>query len=881
MTTETVIVGPPSVRPVLAALLDLSAAGVLDPFTWIEAPADPARAADAGDPQALHISSGRVEPTTFSRVTNRHDLELVRLAVAVPLGIGATDVLSGSAEQFYQLLPTAGRSRTDTVRVLIPLGAEADAVQLGRHGWRDVMLSPESTADPSFVAVGWWGRPEQIPGAAAVGLAVQTGLVASVDDAPGDAQFQDVSEDVEVVRTFVRIADARAVESELRGEVTGLERRFPAPTRPDVHQQVRPFASESARVREATESWAQLHEEDVRRRPVDVPVSTAATVGFWQAWGMFFGFLAKALTGAPVEWVRQQLHAARSTVAAGVTEIVFGDDAGVSVVVGGVDSRGRTAGWREVTAAARTLGASLPGSFARSEQPPRRDFASLWTNLTGGARSLLDASEYAPLAIRPYEGCVTDRDLIAPPLDQGGSYTFTEGVGAIPAGTVLHSWDALAIERALNELESLSGGGDPRAHAAAGHRAALQQWRESGSDRYLPQIGRTLAAWFMRTRHDAAQLHDRLRSLLAEDVGESIAQGQKRLAWTLRFMLAAMLAVLVLDWFVWHQAWISTTAFWTTAIIAVVVWLLVSLWVFVVRQREVFQLLHRRREQERAVPALAANLRMAIEDLEGLGEAYAQFDRWAMVLTCFLADPLGAADAPAPPEAQAVDLPTGLQRTTVRAQPEHVSDVAARLRSATFDVGWLSLAWEAMLARAGDDLSPEQRWALTTGQSSLYSESGLEGSALSRWADGLRQHGVRSEAAQNQWDRCVRLLDSPDGPRIRLLPAGSGAEARDLERSREDLTHPSGKPVVQHVLGDRARVQQRQVTDPKLAWFRESAHGLSRTMVLVETTHPIPASDFIYPAPRTVHAWGDDPAARGADADADGAPPQLGDGLIY
>ena len=39
--SAVLIVAPPSQRPVLAALTDLSAAGLVAPFSWIEAPRDP------------------------------------------------------------------------------------------------------------------------------------------------------------------------------------------------------------------------------------------------------------------------------------------------------------------------------------------------------------------------------------------------------------------------------------------------------------------------------------------------------------------------------------------------------------------------------------------------------------------------------------------------------------------------------------------------------------------------------------------------------------------------------------------------------------------------------------------------------------------------
>ena len=60
MQQRSVLIAPRSQRPLLDALVDLSAAGALDPFTWIEAPADPAGARDREDPHALQIGRAHV-----------------------------------------------------------------------------------------------------------------------------------------------------------------------------------------------------------------------------------------------------------------------------------------------------------------------------------------------------------------------------------------------------------------------------------------------------------------------------------------------------------------------------------------------------------------------------------------------------------------------------------------------------------------------------------------------------------------------------------------------------------------------------------------------------------------------------------------------------
>ena len=70
--------------------------------------------------------------------------------------------------------------------------------------------------------------------------------------------------------------------------------------------------------------------------------------------------------------------------------------------------------------------------------------------------------------------------------------------------------------------------------------------------------------------------------------------------------------------------------------VLVLVWLIVSLMIFVKGQREFFRLRYQMKKTSIQSPALLANMRMAIEDLVAQAEAYSQFDRWASILTSFL-----------------------------------------------------------------------------------------------------------------------------------------------------------------------------------------------------------------------------------------------------
>ena len=78
-SSAVLIVAPPSQRPVLAALADLSAAGLLAPFAWVEAPRDPENAQDCLDPRTVEVRDGALSASTYSRLVNHHGLAHLRL----------------------------------------------------------------------------------------------------------------------------------------------------------------------------------------------------------------------------------------------------------------------------------------------------------------------------------------------------------------------------------------------------------------------------------------------------------------------------------------------------------------------------------------------------------------------------------------------------------------------------------------------------------------------------------------------------------------------------------------------------------------------------------------------------------------------------------
>lgn len=847
--TAVVFIAPPSQRPLLAALTDLSAAGLLSPFHWIESVPEPQADRAFRDPAAIAVKQGRCSVTSFSPVANRYGLNRVRLLVVVPVGHPAQDALSALAELHFQGLGIASNAVRECVRVLVPWSDEPLPAELGHQGWNNVMLSPESTADPSYSANGWWQHPELIPGAAAVGLAAQAGICGTVTGSPQEQAPAGGSTYVEVARSFVRVTDAHQVEDSLRSLVTQVGATFPQPIRGDTQQWVNAFPDPAGKVMATAQAWHQRHYSTLRRPPVQLPAQGAErSVRAWQAIAMFFGFLFKAILGAPGDWLRSRVHSLKTTVAHSVASTVFGEGSPVRVVVGGVDDTGRPVGWRELTAAAANAAASLPVDSSRAGQASARDFGALWKDLFDGSIALLSGAGCDSLGVRAYEGYVPQRDLIAPAGPEN-SFVLRRNLGHLPAGSVIEPWDALKLTQVSQALQQMAAGSDLQAQEAREELGHLERWRRRCESGFIPLLGRSLATTFESTRADVAALSQRLQELVSQDLGPETEQKQRRLARILRLMLLVLLVVLavpVVLALLGSIGWVLVAVF---SVLAVIAWLVASVMTFVKRQREVFRLLFQVEEREHLLPKVTANLRLAVEDLAAQGQAYAQFEQWATIATAFFADPLGEQDTEATAREHATVLPNGLQRVKVEAEPGHVADVAAELRGQVFRVGWLNDAWEAMQRIVKEDLSPEQRTRFNNRQLDLLTESGEPGSAISNWAAALQQKGVRSGAGAEHWARCLELLAAPAGITLELMAVLPEQGRRLVADYRQDLEAAQPRMVVADVLGTAARSDGSAFTVPDKHWFARSGEGLSETLVLVAATYPAPASAFVYPEP--------------------------------
>ena len=71
---------------------------------------------------------------------------------------------------------------------------------------------------------------------------------------------------------------------------------------------------------------------------------------------------------------------------------------------------------------------------------------------------------------------------------------------------------------------------------------------------------------------------------------------------------------------------------------------------------------------------------------------------------------------------------------------------------------------------------------------------------------------------------------------------------RRITDYREDLAARRGRNAALDVLGASALSGQGGFTTDAGHWFSESRNGLSETLVLADSTEPLPETAFVYPA---------------------------------
>ncbi|MDO4791014.1 MAG: hypothetical protein Q3999_00835 [Buchananella hordeovulneris] len=837
MVATSIYIAPPSLRPLLEAMLDLSATGVVGDFHWLEAPADPQAQPDCHDPHLVQVSGGRAALVNLASVEQHPATTSVRYIYLVPVGNPRYPAATRTAEIFYRDHALGQALKARFVRLLIPLGLEPDPNARGEAGCFDIMLSSELSIRPSAGPVYWEARKEEIWSAAAVGVAAQGACLQGVPEAPTDRLHEDNDTHVNVVRTFVDLVDAGEVMAQVKAKTLDLS-HLPRLRNRSGHAIAR-YPEPALATRDVADRWAQLSAPQVVRQTSPLPQTHAVQMGIGEALKEFFSFMGQALRSAPRTWMMEKLFQARAVLSSGVCNYLYGNNDSVQLVLGGVTSEGVPADWHQIQTAAAYTSPGLAnmagcGQFA----PP--NFAGLWKTLVSGATSLVDSQGQPELGVTPGEYYVDDPTLVAP-YGPAAAFTLPTTVGSLRQGATLRPWQALELDNAAAELHQHASAMQPNSAQAGALLNQLSAWRQEHSFSYLPRVGAHLASWLQSQQEEGRKLLEQFRQLESQELEAQISRQERKFKVISRVLLGILLLVLIgsgvmagldLLGFTWP-------IFAAVAGGAIVSWLVGMFIAFWVTHKSIFQLLRQRSASPETKRILEQNIAAVVENIGNISRCYGQFLVWAELLSTFMANPLDRTSQEEEKSRPASALPINVRSHKLTASPQEVENCAARLRGAVFLQGWLSEAWSAFEQTVVHSrrIDADDRLGINKAELSVYGSEAAPGSPLTQWLAGVQSEGLGSRYNETLWDRCLTLLQTRSSELISLTAQGDFAAEAPLEPQAGGTSSTELLTAVA-LVGEKAKV------DVARNWFYAAREGLSATQVLVQSTVDIPASEF-------------------------------------
>jgi hypothetical protein len=304
--------------------------------------------------------------------------------------------------------------------------------------------------------------------------------------------------------------------------------------------------------------------------------------------------------------------------------------------------------------------------------------------------------------------------------------------------------------------------------------------------------------------------------------------------------LAVMAGTSALGWWSWTFTLVCGG-------VLIVTYVLVSLALFVVAQRDMFAEMNSRKSALSQLEAMQANLRTALEDLSRLSLAYGQLLSWCRSVGAFLRTPFGAV---VPPAGGRTLLIQGLPRSTrvaVAAPGSDQGDTALhRIQQRLYRLSWLTRPWEQLLAATATETRGDQTNVLAMPGAGT-------GSVLDRWSSALATGQVTPSGADVLWRRVQEMFDDPaigvgdelvdtlvlaDGTRIPAAHFGDGMTEHQRGRAAPFdaslFTHAAQTASSSAVAIDEAVVVRR---------------GLGYRAAVIQAGEGLPAYDFAVFAP--------------------------------
>lgn len=751
---------------VVAVLGDYSAVGMLDPFAWVAG-------SDTGTPTtpARFVEHGQSEAVVLQQLLTNARYDRVRVVVLVPVDAGADGRVPLAAEQFVEQVVRSSSvgARIGLLRMLLtpggqnsapPADDESGSGHVVLEGWHNLLVAPEDSPAPGFGAVPWGPMPDQLDVAQRIApvIAGVTGLWSGVEGTPFDTLEILPGKTVRAVRAFYRHLDTTDIEAALRTKLFDPTGRLPLPRGgqvPVVQIEDVPSANQAM----AAALWRK--HRDVLRGPRVTPSETdKQPIKIMAALKLFFSFLGAGLRKAPGAW----WSGVTGSVTGIVTNTIQGGAFGGKESAFEVVSNAELASWQDLGQNAEALSHAIGGPTP-PEQIARQDLSALWNDFVCGALTLSDGGRRAqglePIAIGSAVGVLPNASDAVPSRAEQFAAIPTSLAAVIGLGAVEPA-DVLGVATVRDRLQRTYA--DPAAGVEARTTGAeLDSWQQRASRSYAWQVSSILVDYLDRSHKEVAQLVGELRTAAKWTSADerlrarqqAISVVLKTLSWAVFgvvFLIIGAAAIADLS----DKWWLSVSWVFVLTIVGVliVLYVLVSLSLFLLAQRDLFAELNLRRTQLSKIEAMQTNLKTALQDVSRLSTAYGQLLSWSRVVGPLLRAPFGH---PPPARPGPGHLDDGLPRSTQVgiADPgaDERGDASHDIERALFPLGWLSQPWQGMVSEAAERLREEP--------SALFRMPGAgTGSGLDQWSSAVAAGHVQPTGAEALWTRVEQMFVS-------------------------------------------------------------------------------------------------------------------------
>lgn len=840
----TVFVTAGGTAPIMSALRDLAALGLVSPYLWMPAdgPGGHCVVVDGG-----HARAGMLEEELATR-----DPSTIRVVALTRWsdGGGARSTLESGNRVLRSLPP-------HTLRVHLVI-AEADGFDVPpttEGGWCNVVISPEDGYRPSAHHRGW----AEHPGPAEEGRRVAHSVAGLAGILRGHEQtWTDElrpSERTRVVRVYYRRIDGRRVEKAVHSRLFTMEHGLPKVW--GSTGQGSYFHEPEKAAAALAQRWWETARSDLLSNREHTAQRGQTSIGLVEALKLFFTFVVSALVRSPGQWVRNRIRAARDQLTAVVQGHVFGEGSAYQVVLS--RQAEAIADPEEFSRALAALNESLP----RVEEP-RLQFEHTWRALVEGALVLGDgAASGSGMSLQesPEPRSVPDPSSIVAPAQARYKLQSWDLKRRLSIDTV-EAGDSMGVQRLVQRLRQLTQDAQLGA-AAGGELERLSQWWKRQRVTYGAQTAGHLAEAHLSAMSEAETIADRLRTdekQLARQE-EELAVDQKRarrgvLAWFFMGIGAAVIFVVL-----------AVASILIPGLAAVLVALAIGVAVlgafatFYRCQRRLFHLLHQIQRTAEDAPILQRNYRAAIADAHRTLQAYEIHQQWMRVLREFLQDPFSHQNLEVQDDPEVSGrMPLAAAIGMGEADDTLVAREVHRLQRKHFSQGWLHDLWGRYM-----DALPQH-----LGVDGVHLESAREVFAM-RTTDAranltaitrkIERDGQPGSVGQQAWDSVLDELRiaKEQGreliPSVRLLGTDESLSREEFNRRFTSSGH--GAPFRRTLFDATATTQGLNV--PESSWEHQQRDGISESHVVVSFSREMAGDRLIRYTDRAPAPGVDDP----------------------